>query len=170
MLARKIVKLTIIAIIFGHAIGNLPVISELYFFVNLTPSSQGISSGINTAAASGLSLSMIFCLISTVIYSLLNKEDIALIQVFEWYGCLIFGGALFVFFYWLALNIWSTTFPEIQYGRGARALYRASLESELWLGAVSFLLLLMGNLGLYLLAKIPFSLRDSSPQSGSNSQ
>ncbi|MNZ39425.1 hypothetical protein D3C78_569190 [compost metagenome] len=99
MLARKISTLTIIAIILGHAIGKLPLASEPHQLINLTPSSEGISSKINSATAAGLSLSIIFCLTSTFIYSLLNREDITAIQVFEWYGCLIFGGAIFVFFY-----------------------------------------------------------------------
>lgn len=169
MLARKISTLTIIAIILGHAIGKLPLASELNQLINLTPSSEGIASKINSATAAGLSLSIIFCLTSTFIYSLLNREDITVIQAFEWYGCLILGGALFVFFYWLTINIWSNTFPEILYGRSARALYRASSKSELWLITASYLLL-MGNLGLYLLVKIPFLLSNSSPQSDNHNQ
>ncbi|SDU03128.1 hypothetical protein SAMN05216296_1373 [Pseudomonas pohangensis] len=169
MLARKIATLTIIAIILGHAIGNFSFISELSGLINLTPSSKGVSSKINSTAAAGLSLSIIFCLISAVIYSLLSKDDYTAIQVFEWYGCLIFGGALFLFFYWITLNVWSSDFPDIQYGRGARALYRVSLRSELWLGLVSFPLFLMGNLGLYLIVKIPFSLSNPSSQSDSRS-
>jgi hypothetical protein len=167
MLARRITTLTIIAIVLGHAIGNLPIISELSYLINLTPSSESIASKINAETSAGLSLSIIFCLACTTIYSLLNKEDISVIQVFEWYGCLILGGALFVFFYWLTSNIWSSNFPEIQHGRAARTLYHASLRGELWLGLASFLLLFMGNLGLYLLVKIPILMTNSSAQSGS---
>ncbi|WP_139133803.1 MULTISPECIES: hypothetical protein [Pseudomonas] len=170
MLARKITTLTIIAIILGHAIGNLPLISEISYLVNLTPSSEGLASKINATTAAGLSLSIIFCLASTVIYSLLNKEDLTAVQVFEWYGCLILGGALFLFFYWLTSNVWSSSFPEIQYGRAARALHHASSRNELWLGISSFLLLSIGNLGLYLLAKIPFLLSNLSSQGGNQSQ
>jgi hypothetical protein len=122
------------------------------------------------ATATGLNLSIVFCALGTVIYSLLNKEDLTAIQVFEWYGCLIFGGALFILFYWLILNVWSIDFPEIQYGRSARALYHASLRSELWLGLASSLLLLIGNFGLYLLAKIPLLLSNTSAQSSNQNK
>ncbi len=158
MLARRLTILTIIAIALGHAIGNIPPISQLSFLINLTPSSEGVASKINTATAASLSLSIIFCLLATVIYSLQNKEDLATAQIFEWYGCLIFGGALLLFFYWLITNVWAAGFPPIQHGRAARALYHLSLKSELWLSLASFILFLMGNLGLYIFTKVPLLL------------
>ena len=154
MLARKLTIFTIIAIALGHAIGNIPFISQLSFLINLTPSSEGLASKINIATATSLSLSIIFCLLVTVIYSLLNKEDLKAAQIFEWYGCLIFGGALFLLFYWLITNVWATGFPPIEHGREARALYHLSLKSELWFSLASFTLFLMGNLGLYILTKV----------------
>lgn len=165
MLARRIVELTIISVVLGHAVGNLPFINGWDFLVNLTPSSEGVASKINTASASSLSLSIALCVLAAIAYSLINREDSTAIQVMEWYGCLLFGGALFVFFYGMALNLWSSSFPEIQHGRAAIALYHASSKSEFWLGASTALLLTLGNLGLYLLVKIPFSFLPGSRQS-----
>jgi hypothetical protein len=168
MLARRLTILTIIAIAIGHAAGNTPFISQLSFLINLTPSSEGLASKINIATATSLSLSIIFCLLVTVIYSLLNKEDLTVAQIFEWYGCLIFGGALFLFFYWLITNVWATGFPPIQHGRAAKALYHLSLKNELSLSLACFILFLMGNFGLYILTKVPLLLHTHTKQRATN--
>lgn len=162
MLARRIIELTIITVIISNTIGNLSAISELSFLTDLLPSSRGIASNLNIEAAASLTLSIIFCATATFIYSLVNKEDLIVAQVYEWYGCFIFGGALFFGFYWLTMNLWSTNFPAIKHGRIIPELYQLSLHSELWLAFSSFLLLLIGNFGLYLLAKIPILLCNPS--------
>lgn len=158
MIARRIFPLTLITIILGYALGSIPFIQESSYLLSLTPSSEGLISKLSPASAAGLNLSIIFGALATALYSVLNREDSVAIEVIEWYGCLFLGGALSMFFYWLAINGWSNSFPGVHHGRTARWLYDASSKSELWLYFACTLLLLLANLGLYLLLKAPLLL------------
>jgi len=158
MIARRIFPLTLITIILGYALGSIPFIQESPHLLSLTPSSEGLTSRLNPASAAGLNLSITFGALATFFYSVLNREDSMAIEVIEWYGCLFLGGALSICFYWLTINGWSNSFPGVNYGRAARWLYHASSRSEVWLYFACILLLLLANLGLYLLVKAPLLL------------
>lgn len=154
MIARRLPTLVTIATTLGFALGLIPAISDLAPLTQLTPSTQGIAAKLGASPAAGFSLALMFTVLTTILYAIVNQEDSAAAEIFQWYGCLLFGGALALACFGLAAFLWSEGFPAISHGRSARWLYQTSLSHELWLYFASLLLFLNGSLGLYLMAKI----------------
>ena len=93
--------ITIVMIIVGYVVGLVPFVSESPFS-SFTPLSKLVAANISLACAAGLNLAILMSAISAVIYSVFSKDEA--VEVFEWYGCLIFGGAMGVFCYWVMVS------------------------------------------------------------------
>lgn len=154
MIAPRIRMLTIMMIIVGYLIGLVPFVSESPFSSS-TPLSKLVAANISLACAAGLNLAILLSAISAVIYSVLSKDEA--VEILEWYGCLIFGGSMAVFFYWVMVSGYLFVSSAGGASRQTRFLYSV-LEVPIALYMASVLCLVMGSLGLYLVAKVPILL------------
>ncbi|MNF89230.1 hypothetical protein D3C84_717470 [compost metagenome] len=155
MIANKLHIAVFATTTLGFALGLLPGLGSIDFLIHLTSSGTGLATKLNAATAAGLNLAMLFTVAAVIGYSISNRCDLEHVAIFEWYGCLLFGGALAVSMFGLAAFVWSDSFQPITYGRGARALYHLTSNSALWLYVTCLGLFFLGAFGLYLLAKVP---------------
>ncbi|MBD2839214.1 hypothetical protein ID144_19440 [Pseudomonas sp. JM0905a] len=154
MIASKLHIYVFATTTLGFALGLLPGLDGIDLLVHLTPSGSGLATKQDGATAVGFNLALLLTVIAVISHAI-SSDDIEDVAIFEWYGCLIFGGALAVSMFGLATFVWSEGFPSITYGRGARALYQLSSRHVLVLYCTCLGLFLLGGFGLYLLAKVP---------------
>lgn len=152
MIAPRIVSLTTLMIVLGYALGHVPIVSESLYISSFTPLSKIIAVKISSASAAGLNISILLSAISAIVYSARSKDRV--VEIFEWYGCLIFGVALSVFCYWVMMSGYLFVSSVGGSGRSMRLLYLV-LEVPIALYVVSVLFFVVGNFGLYLLVKAP---------------
>jgi hypothetical protein len=159
MIDNKLHIPVFVATTLGFGMGLIPGLGNVDLLVQLTPSGPGLATRLGSDTAAGFNLALLFTVIAVVLYSITNRRDDEAIALFEWYGCLIFGGALAVSMFGLAAVLWSDSFPRVKYGRAARALYHLASSNALWLYIGCLLFFLVGGAGLYLLARVPQLLR-----------
>ncbi|MCO6060524.1 hypothetical protein NG726_28235 [Pseudomonas sp. MOB-449] len=155
MIANKLHIVVFATTSLGFALGLLPGPGSIDLLAHLTPSGTGLATKLDGTTAAGFNLALLFTVFTVIGYSISNKHDLEHVAIFEWYGCLIFGGALAASMFGLAAFVWSDSFPAIIHGRGVRALYHLTSNSALWLYFTCFGIFFLGGFGLYLLAKVP---------------
>lgn len=151
MIAPRISMLTIMMIVVGYVIGLVPPVSESSLS-SFTPLSKIVAANISLACAAGLNLAILLSAISAVIYSFLSKDEA--VEILEWYGCLIFGGSMAVFCYWVMVSGYLFVSSAGGAGRHMQFLYSV-LNVPIALYVVSVLFLVLGAMGLYLMGKAP---------------
>lgn len=151
MIAPRIFLYTIIMIIVGYVIGLVPFVSES-FISCLTPLSKLVAVNISLASAAGLNLAILLSAISAVMYSVFSEDEA--VEIFEWYGCLLFGGAMAVVCYWVMVSGYLIVSSAGGAGRHMQFLYSV-LNVPIALYVVSVLFLVLGAMGLYLMGKAP---------------